>query len=103
GAGSGRKADYLPKLKERLANKLSQRLGWQPRCKPLGLPSGRILLPLYTDTFSVSLIAISDDDGKSWYGSKALAGVGSIQPPLVRRTDGTVVAHMRGDGPLKPL
>ena len=100
-AGGGTKADYLPRLKERLANKLSQRLGWQPRCKPLALPSGRILLPLYTDTFSVSLMAISDDDGKTWYGSKPLAGFGSIQPALVRRTDGTVVAYMRENGPLK--
>ena len=55
------------------------------------------------NTFSVSLIAISDDDGKSWYGSKPLAGFGSIQPALVRRTDGTVVAYMRENGPLKRI
>ena len=44
-----------------LSDKLATRLGWQPRCKPTVLPSGRILLPLYTDTFSVSIMAISDD------------------------------------------
>ena len=27
------------KLKELIRNKLSSRLGWQPRCKPLQLPS----------------------------------------------------------------
>ena len=55
---------------------MSSRLGWQTRCKPTVLPSGRILLPLYTDTFSVSLMAISDDGGKSWFASKPLAGFG---------------------------
>jgi predicted neuraminidase len=91
----------VPRLKEHLANRLSQRLGWQPRCKPLVLPSGRLLLPLYSDTFSVSLMAVSDDDGQTWYASKPLAGFGSIQPALVRRSDGTVVAFMRENGPLK--
>ena len=45
-------------------SKLYQRLGWQPRCKPTVLPSGRILLPLYTDTFSISIMAVSDDGGR---------------------------------------
>src|SRR5205814_7345853 len=58
--------ERVAKLKETIRNKLSSRLGWQPRCKPLQLPSGRLLLPLYSDTYSVSLIAISDDDGKTW-------------------------------------
>src|SRR5262249_38090331 len=40
--------EKLAKLKELLGNKLSNRLGWQPRCKPTVLPSGRILLPLYS-------------------------------------------------------
>src|SRR5262249_9831662 len=55
-----RSAANLEKFKERIADKLSSRLGWQPRCKPTVLPSGRILLPLYSDTYSVSLMAISD-------------------------------------------
>src|SRR6185436_14799067 len=46
----------LPELKLRIADKLSQRLGWQPRCKPTVLRSGRILLPLYSDTYSVSVM-----------------------------------------------
>src|SRR5437016_958776 len=33
-------------LKERFSDKLASRLGWQTRCKPTVLPSGRILLPL---------------------------------------------------------
>lgn len=86
-----------------LKNKLSNRLGWQPRCKPTVLPSGRILLPLYTDTYSVSLMAISDDGGQNWYASEPLVGYGNIQPAVLRRNDGTLVAYMRENGPLEKI
>ncbi len=88
------------RLRERLGEKLYQRLGWQPRCKPTVLPSGRILLPLYTDTYSISLMAVSDDGGQTWYASKPLIGFGNIQPAVLRRNDGTLVAYMRENGPL---
>lgn len=90
-------------VKKLLADKLHQRLGWQPRCKPTVLRSGRILLPLYTDTYSVSLMAISDDEGKTWYASKPLAGFGNIQPAVLERRDGTLVAYMRENGPLRRI
>ncbi|QDU41104.1 Sialidase precursor [Maioricimonas rarisocia] len=77
---------------------LYRRLGWQPRCKPTVLPSGRILLPLYSDTYSFSIMAISDDDGATWYASKPLIGFGAIQPAVLRRDDGTLVAYMRENG-----
>ncbi|HRX82899.1 MAG TPA: exo-alpha-sialidase, partial [Pirellulaceae bacterium] len=86
--------------RKRLTQKLYQRLGWQPRCKPTILPSGRILLPLYTDTFSISIMAISDDDGETWFASKPLLGFGNIQPSVLRRDDGTLIAYMRENGPL---
>ena len=86
--------------RERLGDKLYQRLGWQPRCKPTVLPSGRILLPLYSDTFSISIMAVSDDGGQTWYASKPLIGFGNIQPAVLRRDDGTLVAYMRENGPL---
>lgn len=84
--------------KQKLKNKLYQRLGWQPRCKPTVLPSGRILLPLYSDTFSISIMAVSDDDGKTWYASKPLLGFGAIQPTVLRRDNGELVAYMRENG-----
>jgi predicted neuraminidase len=96
GRGSG-----LDRLKARIGDKLSSRLGWQPRCKPTVLPSGRILLPLYSDTYSVSLMAISDDGGRTWQASRPLAGFGNIQPAVLRRRDGTLVAYMRENGPLR--
>jgi predicted neuraminidase len=94
---------FAARVKERMTNKLMGRLGWQPRCKPTVLPSGRILLPLYTDTFSVSLMAISDDDGQSWHASRPLAGFGNIQPAVLRRNDGTLVAYMRENGPIRRI
>ncbi len=88
----------IDEVRTRLGDKLYQRLGWQPRCKPTVLPSGRILLPLYSDTFSFSLMAISDDDGKTWRASQPLIGFGAIQPSVLRRDDGTLVAYMRENG-----
>lgn len=95
---TARQQEVILQVRLRLDDKLSQRLGWQPRCKPTVLPSGRLLLPLYTDTYSISLMAISDDGGKSWYASKPLLGFGAIQPAVVRRDDGTLVALMRENG-----
>lgn len=79
----------------KLSDPLYQRLGWAPRCKPISLPSERILLPLYSDTFAISIMAISDDQGENWYPSKPLLGFGNIQPTLFRRRDGMLVAYMR--------
>ncbi len=92
-------ANELATVRRRLTDKLFQRLGWQPRCKPTILPSGRILLPLYTDTFSISIMAISDDQGMNWTASGPLLGFGNIQPSVLRRNDGTLVALMRNNGP----
>lgn len=88
----------IAEIRQRLPDKLYQRLGWQPRCKPTSLSSGRILLPLYSDTFSISIMAISDDDGTTWRASQPLIGFGNIQPAVIERTDGSLVAYMRENG-----
>lgn len=103
GVMSERLKEEVGRIRERLVNKLYQRLGWQPRCKPTVLPSGRILLPLYTDTFSISIMAISDDQGETWYASKPLIGLGNIQPAVLRRNNGTLVAYMRENGALNRI
>ena len=95
------RAELLPRMKELIGDKLSGRLGWQPRCKPTVLPSGRILLPLYSDTYSACLMAISDDGGRSWYAGKPMAGFGAIQAAVLSRGDGTLVAYMRENGPIR--
>lgn len=94
---------YFDSLEKLLGQKLSQRLGWQPRCKPTVLKSGRILLPLYSDTYSFSLMAVSDDDGRTWYASEPLIGFGNIQPAVLERNDSTLVAYMRENGPLDKI
>jgi predicted neuraminidase len=93
----------LDELRRKFGDKLYQRLGWQPRCKPTLLPSGRMLLPLYSDTFSISMMAITDDNGRTWKASKPLIGFGNIQPTVLRRNDGTLVAYMRENGPRKRI
>jgi len=95
--------ERLDVMRARLSDKLFQRLGWQPRCKPTILPSGRIVLPLYSDTYSISIMALSDDGGMTWRASKPLIGFGNIQPAVLRRDDGTLVAYMRENGPLKKV
>lgn len=93
----------IEQLKQRIDDKLFSRLGWQPRCKPTVLPSGRILLPLYSDTYSAGIMAISDDQGQTWFAGEPLAGFGSIQPTVLRRENGTLVAYMRENGPLRRI
>ena len=70
-----------------------------PRVHPLVLPVGRWILPLYCDTFAASIMAISDDRGATWTASQPLIGFGNIQPSLVRKNDGVLVAFMRDNGP----
>ncbi|VTR91273.1 arylsulfatase : Sulfatase OS=Chthoniobacter flavus Ellin428 GN=CfE428DRAFT_6364 PE=4 SV=1: Sulfatase: Sulfatase_C: BNR_2 [Gemmata massiliana] len=90
-------------VKKRVGDKLLSRLGWQPRCKPIQLASGRILLPLYSDTYSAGLMAISDDGGKTWTASQPIAGFGNIQPAVLERKDGTLIAYMRENGVFKKI
>lgn len=96
-------AAKVEQMRRLIGDKLSSRLGWQTRCKPTALPSGRMLLPLYSDTYSAGLMAITDDGGKTWFASEPLAGFGNIQPAVLRRKDGTLIAYMRENGPLQRI
>jgi predicted neuraminidase len=82
-----------------------RQIGWMTRTHPLVLSSGRILLPLYSDGFNVGLAAISDDQGENWRASLPMVGLGPIQPSIVPKKDGTLVAYMRdsGDRPYRVL
>jgi hypothetical protein len=94
-----RDRDEVTRFMGRLPDKLYNRLGWMPRTHVLRLPTGRLLLPLYSDTYNVGLVAVSDDEGASWRASDPIVSVGGVQPSLVRRADGTIVAWMRDNGP----
>jgi predicted neuraminidase len=80
-------------------DKQFSRLGWFTRTHPIELPTGRILVPLYSDGFSFGLMGISDDGGKTWRASEPIVGFGNIQPSVVRRKSGELVAYMRDNGP----
>jgi predicted neuraminidase len=75
------------------------RMGWFTRTHPLELPSGRLLVPMYSDGYSFGIMAISDDGGVTWKGSEPIVGLGGVQPSVVRRNDGTLVAYLRDNGP----
>ncbi len=76
-----------------------RRLGWQTRNRPLSLPSGRMIVPLYSDGFDFSLMAITDDGGQHWLFSEPLVSIGGVQPALLLRKDGTIFSLMRDNGP----
>ncbi len=87
------------RLEARAKDKYFSRMGWMPRAHPVQLKSGRILIPLYSDGYSYSLMAITDDGGKTWSSSEPLVGAGSIQPSIAQKRDGTLTAYMRDNGP----
>jgi predicted neuraminidase len=72
--------------------------GWMTRIKPLLLNEGKILLPLYSDGFNLSMVAISEDDGDTWLPSLPIVGRGPIQPALGLKKNGDLVALMRDSG-----
>lgn len=97
-------AEYAPAYERMImeASKDSKKrsIGWMTRIKPL-ISEGKIVLPLYSDGFNFSIMAISEDDGNTWKPSKPLVGKGPIQPALAQRKNGELVAMLRdsGDGP----
>ena len=76
-----------------------RRMGWQTKNKAVIVDENRMIIPLYSDGFSFSLMAITDDGGNTWQFSEPLVGGGNIQPSIAKKTDGTLVAYMRDNGP----
>ncbi len=79
-------------------DKLKSRLGWMTRAHPFVLDGQRLIVPLYSDGFNFSLMAISDDWGATWHTSTPLVGEGNVQPSIVRRRDGSLYTMMRDNG-----
>lgn len=76
-----------------------QRMGWQTKNKAVVIEGKRLIVPLYSDGFSFSLMALTDDGGRTWQFSEPLVAAGNIQPSIALRADGTLVAYMRDNGP----
>lgn len=90
---------WLAHMRSYSTNKLNQRLGWMTRAHPFVLDGKRLIVPLYSDGFSFSLMAITDDWGSTWHTSTPLLGLGNIQPSIVQRVDGSLYTLMRDNGP----
>ena len=73
-------------------------IGWMTRIKPLLPDSSKILLPLYSDGYNFSMLAVSDDDGSTWHSSLPIVGRGNVQPALALKKNGTIAAYMRDNG-----
>ena len=84
---------YAEQIKSKAADKLSRRLGWMTRAHPQVLDGSRLIVPLYSDGFSFSLMAISDDWGTTWKTSTPIVGRGNIQPSLARKKDAPCRVH----------
>ncbi|NUL82161.1 MAG: exo-alpha-sialidase [Armatimonadetes bacterium] len=91
--------DYYKERRRKASIKLNQRLGWMTRARPTVASKGRWILPLYSDGFDFSIMLLSDDEGKSWSPSDPLISRGGVQPSVIERKDGTLVAIMRDNGP----
>ncbi len=97
-------SEYAPSYEklilEAAGDSKKRSIGWMTRIKPLIL-GDKIILPLYSDGFNFSIMAISEDSGDSWKPSLPLVGKGPIQPALAQRSNGDLVAMLRdsGDGP----
>jgi hypothetical protein len=94
-----RTQNWLDRNLQQAEDKLTRRLGWFTRAHPLILDDGRMLVGLYSDGFSFSLVGITDDDGQTWRYSEPIVGGANIQPSFAQRNDGTIVAYMRDNGP----
>ena len=89
---------YLELRRKNGADKYFMRMGWMPRAHPFLLDGKRMIVPLYSDGYDFSLMAITDDWGKTWQVSEPIVGDGPVQPSIAKRKDGTLVAYFRDNG-----
>ncbi len=95
-------AEYAPPYDQMIAEAATdptkRSIGWMTRIKPMLLGNHKIVLPLYSDGYNFSLMAISEDDGATWLPSLPLVGRGPIQPALAKKKNGNLVAYLRDSG-----
>jgi hypothetical protein len=90
---------FLTERQRQAEDKYSSRMGWMTRAHPLVVDGKRLIVPLYSDGFNFSIMALSDDWGTTWTASAPLVGPGNVQPSLVKKKNGALVAYMRNNGP----
>lgn len=80
---------------------LREELGWMTGLKAVVLADGTIVLPIYDEGKWLSLFMISEDDGETWSWTDTVKSEpdGNIQPAVIVRDDGSLLALMRAGGP----
>ena len=96
-------ATYMAEWDDPAIGRLSGMLSWMPRCQPIMLADGRMAIGLYSDVYLTSLTCYTDDGGATWSYGEPMADYGLIQPALVQRKDGTLVAYGRDKSPNKKI
>ncbi|MCF0053154.1 exo-alpha-sialidase [Dyadobacter sp. LJ53] len=95
-------AGYAPRydsmIMEAAKDPVKRSIGWMTRIKPLIMENGRIILPLYSDGYNLSMTAISEDHGATWRPGLPIVGRGPIQPALGIKQNGNLIAFMRDSG-----
>jgi predicted neuraminidase len=80
---------------------LFDRPGLMFRSKPVNLPTGDILVPVYDETQWQSISMISTDRGDTWrLGQPIVTPTGNIHPSVVPLSNGRLLSYLRpgGDG-----
>lgn len=90
---------YVDRRLENAKDKYFSRMGWMTRVHPFVLDPQSWILPLYSDGYSFSIMALTNDAGTTWTASEPLVGGGNIQPSIAKKKDGTLVTYMRDNGP----
>jgi len=98
-AARDRARQYLINRRKHAEDKYFIRMGWMTRVHPFVLDAKRLVVPLYSDGFDFSIMALSDDWGATWSASQPLVSLGGVQPSVVQKKDGALVALMRDNGP----
>jgi hypothetical protein len=86
-------------IQRQAADKLTRRLGWFTRAHPYILDGNKMLVGLYSDGFSFSMVALTENWGETWQLSDPIVGGGNIQPSFARKANGHLVTYMRDNGP----
>lgn len=85
--------------RSKLKSQLNRKLGWTTRSRPVILSSGEILLSMASETFKLPLMAITVDGGETWTFSNIAQGYGVIQPSVIEKKDGSLLAFFRDTTP----
>lgn len=77
-------------------------IGWNFKNKPIYIQNGDILVPIYDDLEFQSRVAISPNNGKTWELSGLIKTeksegrkIGNIQPSLIEKENGNIIALLR--------